>query len=532
MEKRFNSFSSRLPQKDIPKFVWLLNENDVDFSDLSEGQICNHFEGIHQITTKQGFCELSKEFHEINENSLEIAPRSYNLGDPIHREEFIDDFRISAAMNILKYYLFSRLCTIFKLSSCGTVLSEVLLKNALFAALWELRIKVYGEYPCVDISKYFRDKDVSLTEEEWFALLQKSYEMVELNFFENLMNEFQNALLETNNGPIKPSSTCIISFILSNHSFFFHHLKPLDYRIVHILLQYKKYFKQYDLNGYRNIWIVKSPDSSCGIGMKLSYKLETILLIEKNMGSRIVQKYIENPLLTPPIIAPSSTNSLLSPIGSSSSKQSKFDIRIWVLVTSFHPTVQAYIYSTCYGRRCSTTYSRDVQTLSDHFVHLTNYTLQKKNKKFFPNNSSNHQQNNIRGVPTVNNLLTADRVDNDERNHNDDEDKEEEDEEEEDDDDNQTVSTTVTTSSAKKLRNLCKEARVEPETVVKPVTTSSKEPELLIRKCFWNQRMFFPFIFFPRSFRADDNSSKRLSTEALEVAMQFFLFFFVFPCLE
>jgi hypothetical protein len=61
-------------------------------------------------------------------------------------------------------------------------------------------------------------------------------------------------------------------------------------------------------------------------------------------------------------------------------KQSKFDLRIWVLVTSFQSNpVQAYIYPTVYGRRCGSEYSGEISTLNDHLVHLTNYTLQKKN---------------------------------------------------------------------------------------------------------------------------------------------------------
>jgi hypothetical protein len=473
--------------KDIPKFIWLLNENDIDFSDLLEDQICNHFEGIHQITTKQGFCELSKDFFEISQNSLEMTPRSYNLGDPIHRDEFIDDFRQTAAINILKYYLFSRLCSIFQTSNF-IIINESILKNALFTSLWDLRIKVYGEYPCVDISKYFRDKEVSLTEEEWDTLVQKSYEISELNIFETLIDDFQNLLkLKSSAFPSSSSSWnqqnhhpyCILSFIMKNHTFFYSRLKPLDYRILRILFLYRKNLAQFDLNGYRNIWIVKSPDSSCGIGMKLLYKLENILAIEKNMSNRIVQKYIEIPLLSDP-----SNNNQRGNSDKNNNRKAKFDIRIWVLVTSFQPTVKAHIYSTVYARRCSTAYSKDVQTLNDHFIHLTNYSLQKKNKKITavqPHLLST-QINNGKG-----NASTLERIQSGQLE--DDQDSENGDDFEEDDvdGDDRTVSTT---SSAKKLRKLVQEAaEFDPsssnnnESSNKQSGNSKKDvAELLIRK--------------------------------------------------
>jgi hypothetical protein len=37
----------------------------------------------------------------INVDSQEIAPRCYNLGDTLQRNEFIEDFKISAAISIL-----------------------------------------------------------------------------------------------------------------------------------------------------------------------------------------------------------------------------------------------------------------------------------------------------------------------------------------------------------------------------------------------------------------------------------------------
>lgn len=116
----------RIPIREGPKLVSTLNENDVEFNELSDHQICNHFEGIHQLTTKQGFCDLSKELHHQAVDGQDITPRCYNLGDPIHRDEYIDDFRVNAAIIILKYYVAGRVAHVLqspKLSNNANSLS-------------------------------------------------------------------------------------------------------------------------------------------------------------------------------------------------------------------------------------------------------------------------------------------------------------------------------------------------------------------------------------------------------------------------
>ena len=59
--KRTKLERKRLPMKDVPLLIWTLNDKDIDFSTLYPFQVCNHFEGIAQLTTKRGFTELLKE---------------------------------------------------------------------------------------------------------------------------------------------------------------------------------------------------------------------------------------------------------------------------------------------------------------------------------------------------------------------------------------------------------------------------------------------------------------------------------------
>ena len=54
----------------------------------------------------------------------------------------------------------------------------------------------------------------------------------------------------------------------------------------------------------------------------------------------------------------------------------KFDIRQWVLVTSFDPLI-VYMYNDMYLKLCGSEFT--LEDIYDNYRHLSNYTLQKKN---------------------------------------------------------------------------------------------------------------------------------------------------------
>ncbi|VDK74356.1 unnamed protein product [Litomosoides sigmodontis] len=109
-------------------------------------------------------------------------------------------------------------------------------------------------------------------------------------------------------------------------------------------------------------FIVKPVASSRGNGIFIIQSPGDIPL-----GSpMLVSRYIENPYLL---------------------NGHKFDLRLYVLVTSFHPLV-AYMYSEGLARFASEKYSTSAKSYEQHFSHLTNYSLNKNNGKFVRNQSA------------------------------------------------------------------------------------------------------------------------------------------------
>jgi len=104
------------------------------------------------------------------------------------------------------------------------------------------------------------------------------------------------------------------------------------------------------------LWIWKPCSASCGRGIKV---LSNEIGEEdgKDMARKrgIVQRYIPNPLLI---------------------SRRKFDMRIYVLVTSFRP-LRAWLYREGFARFSGSLFSMDKKDIANTFIHLTNVAIQK-----------------------------------------------------------------------------------------------------------------------------------------------------------
>jgi hypothetical protein len=224
-----------------------------------------------------------------------------------------------------------------------------------------------------------------------------------------------NEILHCSTEILSSSSAFLLTSLSSLPTYSLHDLKdislthrhsPLFIQAIYLLHLTQQFSPaQSYLSGYRNIWIVKAPEASKGTNIKLFCSLAEIMLYEKGMSGRIVQKYIERPLLIPLArVAATATPRLIS----NPKSVVKFDLRIWVLVTSFTPESppQVYIYEEVYGRRCSSSFNLSRDSLNDLFRHLTNYSIQKSRVK---DESSDHEVDDQIGDLRDNDMMSSRR---------------------------------------------------------------------------------------------------------------------------
>lgn len=121
--------------------------------------------------------------------------------------------------------------------------------------------------------------------------------------------------------------------------------------------QLDEFLKCYQRTDY--FWIVKPHASSCGRGIFMLKNIDEIPL----EGTSVISRYVHKPLLIQSL---------------------KFDLRIYVVVTSFEP-LRAYVYREGLVRFASKPYSTKGKDIHDVYRHLTNYSVNKNAPGFTEN---------------------------------------------------------------------------------------------------------------------------------------------------
>ena len=157
---------------------------------------------------------------------------------------------------------------------------------------------------------------------------------------------------------------------------------PLTYVLPQDMSIFIEEFKKYP----NALWILK-PNNKCqGQGITLLNKTSKVkkmnfskkVTTDNNQTVNIndiyvVSKYIENPFL----------------MGGK-----KFDLRIYCLVTTFHP-LKAYLYQQGFCRFCNEKFSVDVSDINNIYMHLTNVAIQKKYEKYQKTNGGKFSLQNL-----------------------------------------------------------------------------------------------------------------------------------------
>ena len=340
--KRKGWYENKVPTSHAFHLKWTYSDSEPDYRSLRPGQFFNHFQNNRRLTTKYGLSNCFRGNTEYGLDPEGFYPRTYDLGDAVQVEELKADYERTAALGVVKQHA-EYFLSLSQRSEPLSLINTSCLQTALHYS--QQRISDYTD-KCELPSKYSfiqTFKSPAVTPKDDFKYLLE-YSKFRLPFKE-LSEEIR--LKTTRRSEIstawKIPSAGLISKCIAIHS------------------EIMATWPQATMEGSRNVWIVKPGQNARGSGVHCLNDLAEIVECGSKLQARIVQKYVERPLLLE--------------VGRG---KVKFDIRQWVLVTSFEP-LEIHFFNSCYLRLCSQPFTLD--DLKDKFSHLANYSIQKTQAK-------------------------------------------------------------------------------------------------------------------------------------------------------
>ena len=122
---------------------------------------------------------------------------------------------------------------------------------------------------------------------------------------------------------------------------------------------FKRWNIDREVNNFKNMYILKPVGASCGKGIRVIGKKQNI----NKRNGYLVSKYVSKPHLI---------------------RGYKYDLRIYILVVSFDP-LKIYMFKDGLVRLATVPYSTSKASLKQRFVHLTNYSVNKKAESYVKN---------------------------------------------------------------------------------------------------------------------------------------------------
>ncbi|PAA83767.1 hypothetical protein BOX15_Mlig028561g2, partial [Macrostomum lignano] len=349
-DKGIHGLMSHMIKNTEPTLIWTLHLSQVNYQGLRRDQLLNHFARAGCLTTKSGLCQSLRQLPWFESGTSDsFFPRCYVLSSDEDRAEFVDDFRQTACMSLLRLVGEAGVHDVAH-EPDTTDLQASPVKSGAKGGKKKITPNIQfdnpdavGESPvprsvletaikqCERLLRFKNHDDLDgwdssqgvLKHAEWNAFLQSYYRVAHRGC----------QIADCDSGV---RSRC----------------RDLCQRL-------RAEFPQFDIDGCRSVWLLKPGGRSRGRGIACVSTLEAVEAalsgqsVTVESSKLVVQKYIERPLLV---------------------HRTKFDIRQWFLVTDFNP-LTVWWYRHCYVRFCSQHF-----TMNDfnEAVHLSNNSIQHK----------------------------------------------------------------------------------------------------------------------------------------------------------
>lgn len=361
-----------LSGSDKPRLLWCTVDSDSDYRGL-ESDYFNHFQFNRVLTTKAGLARSLLEYQTASGVCVDgFFPRCYDAASRAEREDFVVDFRRCAALKVVQLHVYldtqqsggvgarAYQCNVDLIRAAGLVLKRwcLDLDPEHFDDEGDAEVSSLDEETWDALVLYSELTQAQLCDEEDEGLLKfprKRFSRPAGGDLELLMDELLASTPRTPRRKTAARPSCVREWPEFQSHTWGQAAADLRDSMQDLLSQLQGLYPQYTLQGSwvgRNVWVVKPGTNSKGSGVECMNTLPELLHSCDRMPNRIVQKYIERPLL------------LFS--------GRKFDIRQWVLVRSVTP-LKVFIFSECYLRLCNNMY--DLGDLRDRERHISNWQV-------------------------------------------------------------------------------------------------------------------------------------------------------------
>ncbi|XP_031754013.1 tubulin monoglycylase TTLL3 [Xenopus tropicalis] len=302
---RTDYYQSRVHYNVQPNFVWTYD--DISPRNLNNDQMLSDFMDHPCFVSKVGMCtSLKKLYRFAGADPYTFYPRCYVLEKREERQAFIDDFRMTAARSILKWVVRTNEPETRRIYRGRNVVPEAVIWAALVACKLHLNTLEHR-----DIDRLTKAKVAA----HWKILLRDYYQVMH-----------HGAHIQNSQKYVEQCRRML------------QRLEPL--------------MPQLNIDGEKNIWILKPGYLSRGRGIHCRNRLDRILRVAEPDFEWVAQKYIERPLLV---------------------YGTKIDLRQHFLITDWNP-LTIWFYKDSFIRFSSQPFT--VECL-DRSIHVCNNAIQR-----------------------------------------------------------------------------------------------------------------------------------------------------------